>query len=105
MPKRKKKNSSAARPTFPRAVESGLDALVRVLTRQLARASADADKLTRREWQTIELIGRHHTDGQIADALGISEETVRKHTAAMRAKLRLAKRQELYTWHKRYLDK
>ncbi len=46
----------------------------------------------------LNLLGEHKSDAEIAQALGITEETVRKHTAMMRAKLGLRTRRELYAW-------
>ncbi len=100
MPAKRKKNQTVvSRPAFDTAHNSSLDDLITKFARLLDRRRADAGKITRREWMVLELLGEHLTDAQIAEQLGIKEETVRHHTASMRAKLGLATRHELYAWY------
>ncbi len=104
MPSRRKKNQSVSSADFP-TTDSAIDRLLRKIERLRSRIDAQAETLSPREWQVLELVAEHKTDVQIAAALGISEETVHKHTANLRAKLGLKKRSQLYTWYRKYMDK
>jgi DNA-binding NarL/FixJ family response regulator len=54
-------------------------------------------RLTPRELEIFERLMKRETDGAIALALRISPETVRKHTAHIRRKLKVTKR-EIFGW-------
>ncbi|WP_029432735.1 response regulator transcription factor [Blastococcus sp. URHD0036] len=49
-------------------------------------------ELTAREREVLDLVARHRTNPQIADALGVSSKTVRNHVSNVFAKLRVADR-------------
>lgn len=49
-------------------------------------------ELTAREREVLELVARHRTNPQIADALGVSSKTVRNHVSNVFAKLQVADR-------------
>jgi DNA-binding NarL/FixJ family response regulator len=49
-------------------------------------------ELTTREREVLDLVARHRTNPQIADALGVSSKTVRNHVSNVFAKLRVADR-------------
>ena len=105
-PKReKKKDSEAFAPAFPNSPERSLARLIDSFKRTMDQRRADAAQLTPREWDVLELLGKRYTDGQIAEELGITEHAVRKHTASLRAKLRLKSRRELYAWYLDYRDR
>ena len=77
-----------------RAVAQGAASLdpavaVRVLTimRQDAQRGNPFAGLTRREMEILALLSRGKTNGEIADALTMSEKTVRNHVSAILAKL------------------
>ena len=61
-------------------------AMVLVLVRELQRATGD-DGLTARETQVLDLLRRGSSTGAIADRLGISSVTVRRHISASMHKL------------------
>jgi DNA-binding NarL/FixJ family response regulator len=56
----------------------------------------DAPPLTKREIQVLRLVSERIPYARIADALGISVETVRKHVAKIRSKLGIQSTQELF---------
>ena len=60
-----------------------------------------AASLTRREVEVLQLIARGHTNQQVAEALGISERTVRSHQTNLTAKLGLCSRVEMALYAKR----
>jgi DNA-binding NarL/FixJ family response regulator len=62
-------------------------AMVLVLVRELQRAATGGDGLTARETQVVELVRRGSSTGAIADRLGISSVTVRRHISASVHKL------------------
>jgi DNA-binding NarL/FixJ family response regulator len=64
------------------------------------------DGVTRRELDIVRLIGRGYRNKQIADALGISETTVRHHLSSIFGKLRVSDRLELliYAHRNRLID-
>ncbi|MGY1745388.1 response regulator [Blastococcus sp. SYSU D00695] len=49
-------------------------------------------ELTAREREVLDLVARHRTNPQIADALGVSSKTVRNHVSNVFAKLQVADR-------------
>ncbi|MGY1769662.1 response regulator [Blastococcus sp. SYSU D00813] len=49
-------------------------------------------ELTAREREVLELVARHRTNPQIAEALGVSSKTVRNHVSNVFAKLQVADR-------------
>lgn len=69
-------------------------ALANQITELLASASSDLG-LTRREQQTLELLGRGRTYAQIAAELFVTESTVRNHAHNIRRKLGLSTKAEL----------
>lgn len=62
-------------------------AMVLVLVRELQRAAPRSDGLTARETQVVDLLRRGSSTGAIADRLGISSVTVRRHISASMHKL------------------
>lgn len=62
-------------------------AVVGVLLRELQRASSGDDDLTPRETQVRDLLRRGHSTAAIADQLGISPTTVRRHISASMHKI------------------
>jgi DNA-binding NarL/FixJ family response regulator len=68
------------------------------LTRQLRRAAAAQDPLTRREQEIAELVSAGLTNRAIADRLVLSERTVEGQVRNMLAKLQLTNRTELTAW-------
>ena len=52
-------------------------------------------KLTSREWEVLELLREQLTTSAIAQRLGVSEVTVRRHVSSILAKLRVADRQAI----------
>lgn len=62
-------------------------AMVLVLVRELRRAAGGGDGLTVRETQVLDLLRRGSSTGAIADRLGISSVTVRRHISASMHKL------------------
>ena len=52
------------------------------------------DILTPREWEVLELLRQHLSNGQIAESLGISERTAKFHVSEILAKLGVATREE-----------
>jgi NarL family two-component system response regulator LiaR len=61
--------------------------LVRAIADGGRPTAADADRLTRREHQVLELITRGQSNKRIALTLGISEKTVKAHVGHVLAKL------------------
>jgi DNA-binding NarL/FixJ family response regulator len=61
--------------------------LVRALADGAPGTSADAQRLTGREREVLELIARGHSNKRIALVLGISEKTVKTHVGHLLAKL------------------
>jgi NarL family two-component system response regulator LiaR len=66
--------------------------LVRVIAEGTGPAGSDAERLTRREREVLELITRGQSNKRIALALGISEKTVKTHVGHVLAKLGVADR-------------
>lgn len=66
----------------------------RIASRDQSRVS----RLTPRQRQVFERLSNGQTDGAIALALGISPETVRKHTAQIRRKLEVRSKREILDW-------
>jgi DNA-binding NarL/FixJ family response regulator len=62
-------------------------AAVLVLVRELQRAAAADEDLTPRETQVLDLLRRGHSTAAIADQLGISPTTVRRHISASMHKI------------------
>jgi DNA-binding NarL/FixJ family response regulator len=62
-------------------------AMVFVLVRELQRAATGGDGLTARETQVLDLLRRGSSTSAIADSLGISSVTVRRHISASMHKL------------------
>lgn len=58
-------------------------------------ATTRSPVLTPRESEILQLIVRGMTDGEIAEQLGISRSTVDAHTAMLRSKLRVKRKDEL----------
>jgi DNA-binding CsgD family transcriptional regulator len=56
------------------------------------------DVLTPAEWRVLALIRERRTNREIAEALGVSVNTVRTHVSSMLAKLDLPDREALATW-------
>ncbi len=68
---------------------------VRLAQRRLHDGDAGLiETLTERERQTLMLIGRGHTNRQIADELFVAEKTVKNYVTSMLAKLQLERRTE-----------
>jgi DNA-binding NarL/FixJ family response regulator len=61
--------------------------LLRTLSAPRAPQSADAERLTRREREVLELIAAGRSNKRIAFELGISEKTVKTHVGHLLAKL------------------
>ena len=70
-----------------------LDVLGRLLRGQNA-AAADGPVLTAREAEVLDLVAEEMTSGQIGEALGISENTVKNHVRNIFDKLGVHSRQE-----------
>ena len=51
-----------------------------------------ADRITKREWEVLELMRKHLTTAQMADALFVSRATVRTHVSAIMRKLHVTDR-------------
>jgi DNA-binding NarL/FixJ family response regulator len=66
--------------------------LVRALAAGGGSAASDAERLTRREREVLELISRGQSNKRIALTLGISEKTVKTHVGHVLAKLGVADR-------------
>jgi DNA-binding NarL/FixJ family response regulator len=62
-------------------------AMVLVLVRELQRAASGGEGLTPRETQVLDLLRRGRSTAAIADRLGISSVTVRRHISASMHKL------------------
>lgn len=67
------------------------DALMRELTREQSVARADTT-LTEREQEVLRQLARGHTNHEIAEALVVSDETVKTHVGNILSKLQLAHR-------------
>lgn len=66
-----------------------------------AGSPAAADRLSPRELEVLELIGKGLTNPEIARALGISGKTVMHHTTAIYRRLRVRGRAEAIAWYLR----
>lgn len=67
--------------------------------------TASAKQLTRREAQIVSYLIKGQSNMQIADALIISERTVKFHVSKLFAKLGIHKRSQLvYLWYSKQLD-
>jgi DNA-binding NarL/FixJ family response regulator len=65
----------------------------RDVERTLVAAQASA-ALTDRQWEILRLLGQSASTAQMAERLGISEVTVRRHVSSLLAKLGVADRAE-----------
>ena len=79
-------------PTLAAARESGLEADGVLLAGSVARLNAGPEPLTPREQQVIELLVEGLSNKTIAARLGISDQTVKFHVAAICGKLGAANR-------------
>ncbi|HUR33616.1 MAG TPA: response regulator transcription factor, partial [Vicinamibacterales bacterium] len=79
-------------PTLAAARESGLEADGVLLAGSVARLNAGPEPLTPRERQVIELLVEGLSNKAIAARLGISDQTVKFHVAAICGKLGAANR-------------
>jgi two-component system nitrate/nitrite response regulator NarL len=70
-------------------------AMVLVLVRELQRAASGGEGLTPRETQVLDLLRRGRSTAAIADRLGISSVTVRRHISTSMHKLGAEDRAEL----------
>jgi DNA-binding NarL/FixJ family response regulator len=77
----------------------------RVAARAIEQLSApvpaepdDRVRLTRREWEVVEEVGRGLRNREIARALGISEKTVKTHLNNIFSKLHVESRFTLALW-------
>lgn len=75
--------------SFERAVE---------LARRERRRRPESTKLSDREHEVAQLVGRGLTNRQIAEALCISPHTAERHVERILAKLKMASRVEIATW-------
>jgi DNA-binding NarL/FixJ family response regulator len=74
--------------------------LVRLLLERVEAEARDADidtKLTRREGEVVDYVRRGLANKQIADALAVREDTVKKHLRNAYAKLGIHRRSEIMT--------
>jgi len=55
--------------------------------RRIPSLKAGAERLTEREWQVLELLGKDLTTKEVARRMEISEVTVRRHLSAVMSKL------------------
>lgn len=71
-----------------------------IASRLLDEGAAGPDGLSERELQVLRLIADGHRNGAIADDLGISEQTVKKHVSNILGKLHLSDRTQaaVYAW-------
>jgi DNA-binding NarL/FixJ family response regulator len=69
--------------------------MVLALVRELQGGSAGGESLTTRERQVLGLLQRGQSTGQIADRLGISPVTVRRHISGTMQKVGVAGRDDL----------
>jgi DNA-binding CsgD family transcriptional regulator len=83
-----------------------LDA-VDTLTREAVRRGHDGGAagssdpwwpLTAREWEVARLVADGHTNGEVADRLGVSPRTVSAHVEHILARLGVARRAEIAAW-------
>jgi DNA-binding NarL/FixJ family response regulator len=70
-------------------------AMVRELLMELRRGGAGPDRLTSREAQVLGMLTRGHSTAAIAERLGITPVTVRRHISDLVHKLGVADRSEL----------
>ena len=61
-------------------------------------SSQDCDSLTARESEVLELICNGRSDGEIAEALGLSRNTVRNHVATLYGKIGVNRRSAAVVW-------
>jgi len=66
--------------------------------RTLEKRSVGPVRLTERQLQCIALLARGKTDWEIAQLLGISEQTVKQHITEARSRYGVSKRVQLVTW-------
>jgi DNA-binding NarL/FixJ family response regulator len=72
--------------------------------RQIQRVRVDAragGRLTDREWEVLQLLSEDASTAQMADVLGISQVTVRRHVSTLLGKLGVADRNAARQWVRR----
>jgi DNA-binding NarL/FixJ family response regulator len=90
---------------LPRRYGQHLLEAVRMRHIQRIRVGARANAtLTDREWEVLQLLGAHASTAQMADALDISQVTVRRHVSTLLAKLGVADREAAASWLQRSSD-
>ena len=86
----------AGEAAIPRRLVARL--LAQVNARQSGRPQAtlhpDAEPLTSREWEVIDLLSKGLSDRRVGERLGVSDVTVRRHAASATRKLRSTCRED-----------
>jgi DNA-binding NarL/FixJ family response regulator len=59
-----------------------------------AALSPDAEPLTSREWEVIDMLSKGLSDRHVSERLGVSDVTVRRHAASAARKLRASRRED-----------
>ncbi len=108
-PRKKQYDTLASSANLKMTRTPGLLAFLQGFTRSLLARRSRPDpalvQLTRRERQVLELIGRNYSNLEIANELGITPDTVKKHIANLRGKLGLANKNEVYYWLLQHKDR